>query len=237
MAAVLACGDGAVLSHRSAAALWGIRPPGGRAIDVTVGPDGPRPGGHDGIRPRRSELVARAFATVERGIPVTTLAWTLVDLAAVVRPHQLRRAVEEADRLELFDLVAVDRALGVAMGRRGTRALIAILCDMAERGVTRTRSDVEAAFLQLCLDHGIPRPEVNRVRDGVEHDFRWPRRRLVVEVDGWAYHRGRAAFAADRARDRRALAAGWRVARFTASEVLRTPAAVADEVSRLLRHT
>jgi very-short-patch-repair endonuclease len=235
LAAVLACGEGAVLSHRSAAALWGLRPPGGGAIDVTVGGDGGRRPGED-IRAFRSAIAGARFATTERGIPVTTVAWTLVDLAAVVRPHQLRRAVEEADRLELFDLVAVDRALGAAKGRRGSRALIALLADMAERGVTRTRSDVEAAFLQLCIDQGIPRPEVNRVRDGVEHDFRWPDRRLVVEVDGWAYHRGQSAFAADRQRDRRALTAGWRVARFTASEVLRTPVAVADEVARMLRN-
>jgi very-short-patch-repair endonuclease len=235
MAAVLVCGDGAVLSHRSAAALWGLRPPGGGAIEVTVGIDGPRLGHGDGIRPRRSGLV-QAFATVERGIPVTTVAWTLLDLAAVVRSHQLRRAVEEADRLELFDLAAVERALEAGVGRRGTRAMMALLGDMAERGVTRTRSDVEAAFLQLCIDHGLPRPEVNRVRDGVEQDFRWPRHRLIVEVDGWAYHRGRAAFAADRARDRRALTASWRVARFPATEVFRAPAVVAHEVARLLRH-
>ena len=146
----------------------------------------------------------------------------------------LRRALETADRLEVFDGRAIARALAASPRRAGSTALRAILGDMARHGVTRTRSDVEASFLQICLDHDLPRPQVNHYDNGVEVDFRWPRHRLVVEVDGWAYHRGRAAFAADRARDRRALASGRRVARFTATEVLRTPWAVAGELGRLL---
>src|SRR3954465_10481644 len=110
MAAVLACGPEAVLSHRSAAALWGLRPATGGDIEVTVPPDRCRRPG-DGIRPRESGIAYPRFATVEDGIPVTAIAWTLLDLAAVVRAHQLRRAVEQADRLELFDLHAVTAAL------------------------------------------------------------------------------------------------------------------------------
>ncbi len=233
MAAVLACGPGAVLSHRSAGALWGLRPPGGPAIDVTVPANGARRGG-EGIRTHRSTLIEDRFATVERGIPVTIVSRTLLDLAAVVRPHQLRRAVEEADRRELLDVRSVDEALTADPGRPGSPALLAVLDDMGLHGVTRTRSDVEAAFLELCLDHGVPRPEINRYDNGVERDFRWPTHRLVVEIDGWTYHRGRAAFIADRVRDRQALAEGWRVARFTATEVLGAPDAVADEVRTLL---
>lgn len=232
MAAVLACGPGVVLSHRSAAALWGLRAPGAAAIDVSVPADGPRGGA--GIRTHRTQVALPAFATTERGIPVTTVAWTLLDLAAVVRGHVLRRAVEEADRRELLDVRAIDRAFAASPRRAGSKALRAVLADMGLHGVTRTRSDVEAAFLQLCLDRGLPRPEVNRYDNGVEVDFRWPDQRLVVEVDGWAYHRGRAAFVADRARDRRALAAGWRVARFAATEVLRSPGAVVVELGQLL---
>lgn len=233
MAAVLACGPVALLSHGSGAALWGLRPPGGTAIDVTIRSGGRRTPGQ-GVRIHRSVVAGEAFGTVERGIPVTSVAWTLLDLAAAVRPHVLRRAVEEADRRELLDVRAIDRALIASPRRAGSTALRAILADMARHGITRTRSDVEAKLLQICLDHDLPRPQVNHYDNGVEVDFRWPRHRLVVEVDGWAYHRGRAAFATDRARDRRALASGWRVARFTAVEVLREPRSVARELGRLL---
>jgi len=233
LAAVLACGEGALLSHGSAAALWGLRPPGGAAIHVTIRSGGRRtPDGS--VRTHRSVIAPEAFRTVEHGIPVTTVAWTLLDLAAVVRPHLLRRAVEAADRLELLDAGAIDRALAASPRRAGATALRTVLDDMAVHGITFTRSDVEAKLLQLCLDHDLPRPQVNHHSGGVEVDFRWPEHGLVVEVDGWAFHRGRAAFAADRARDRRALAAGWRVARFPAGEVLRTPRVVARELGRLL---
>ncbi|HWH93132.1 MAG TPA: type IV toxin-antitoxin system AbiEi family antitoxin domain-containing protein [Baekduia sp.] len=234
MAAVLACGTEAVLSRRSAAALWGIRPASGGKIDVTVRPDrGRRPG--DDIRRSESGIVFPRFATVVDGIPVTTVAWTLLDLAAVLRPHQLRRAVEAADSLELFDLGAMTDALEADAGRPGSPALLALLADMKDHGVTRTRSDVEAAMLQLCLDHALPRPQVNHHDNGTEVDFRWPASRLIVEVDGWSFHRSRRAFVGDRARDRRALRAGWRVARYPALEVMHSPGVVAAELAQLLR--
>jgi len=234
MAAVLACGPGALLSHRSAAALWGLRPPTGGDVDVTVPPGGPRTPGA-GIRPHESGLAVHRFATASDEIPVTTVAWTLFDLAAMLPGHQLRRAVEQSERLELFDLARVEAALAVAPRRPGSPALRALLADLKDHGVTRTRSDVEAAMLQLCLGHGLPRPQVNRQADGREVDFRWPDQRLIVEVDGWAFHRTRRAFAADRARDRAALRDGWRTARFTAVEVQRQPDRVARELAALLQ--
>jgi very-short-patch-repair endonuclease len=232
MAAVLACGAGAVLSHRSAAALWGLRPSTGGRIEVIVPLGGRR--SDAGIRTRESGIVAERFATVAEGIPVTTPAWTLLDLGSVLRPHQLRRAIEQADRLDLFDLRAVDAALSVDPGRPGSPALRALLKDMRAYDVTRTRSDPEAELLQLCLDHDLPRPQVNHYENGIEVDFRWPAQRLLVEVDGWSFHRSRRAFTDDRARDRRALQAGWRVARFPAQEVSGAPAAVAAELAVLL---
>ena len=98
----------------------------------------------------------------------------------------------------------------------------------------RTRSDVEAAFLQLCLDHDLPRPQINRINNGAERDFRLPAHRLIVEVDGYAYHRDRRAFTNDRARDREALRRGHRTARFTATEIVSRPTAVAHELRALL---
>jgi very-short-patch-repair endonuclease len=234
MAAVLACGERAVLSHRGAAALWGLRQSSGRDIEVTVPLGGSRRRG-DGIRAHQSGLLFPAFATKVDGIPVTTVAWTLLDLAEVLRPHQLRRAVEQAEQMELFNLGDVNAALAAASRRPGSPALLALVDDMKDHGVTRTRSDVEAALLQICIDYGLPRPQVNHHDNGVGVDFRWPEHRLVVEVDGWAFHRTRRSFGADRARDRRALREGWHTARFTASEVQRRPAAVAEELAALLR--
>jgi very-short-patch-repair endonuclease len=200
-------------------------------VTVPIG-GGRHPG--DGIRVRESGLVARRFATVIDRIPVTTVAWTLLDLAAVLRPHQLRRAVEASERLELFDLGAVHEALATDPGRPGSPALLALLADMNDHGVTRTRSDIEAALLQLCIDHDLPRPQINRYDNGNEVDFRWPAERMIVEVDGWQFHRSRRAFVTDRARDRAALKTGWRVARFPADEIQRTPEAVAVELRALL---
>ena len=119
----------------------------------------------------------------------------------------------------MLDVRAIERGFTASPRRAGAKALRAVLADMGVHGVTRTRSDVEAAFLEICIAHGVPRPQVNRYDNGVEVDFRWPRERLIVEVDGWAYHRGRAAFVADRARDRRAVAAGWRVAALAAARL------------------
>jgi very-short-patch-repair endonuclease len=232
MAAVLAGGSGALLSHRSAAALWGLRPAGGQTIEITVSPDGARRDSK-AVRSYRSGVAGR-FAAVVDSIPVTSVAWTLLDLAAVLRPHQLRRAVEESERQELFDLGAVRAALAADPGRPGSPALLALLADMEDHGVTRTRSDVEASLLQLCVDHGLPRPQVNRYDNAREVDFRWPAHRLIVEVDGWRFHRTRRAFVTDRARDRAALKTGWRVARFPAIEVMGSPGAVADELAQLL---
>jgi very-short-patch-repair endonuclease len=168
------------------------------------------------------------------GIPVTSVAWTLLDLASVLRPHQLRRAVEESERLELFDLAAVQKALAADPARPGSPALLALLADMKDHGVTRTRSDVEALMLHLCIEHNLPRPQVNRYDNGCEVDFRWPAERLIVEVDGWQFHRSRRAFITDRARDRAALQTGWRVARFPADEVQHSPEGVAIELRTLL---
>lgn len=235
LAAVLAAGSGSVLSHRSAATLWGLRPSSG-AIDVTV-PHGIGARRHaDGVRIRQTRKLPPCELAVEDGIPVTTVARTLLDLAGVVSPHQLRRAVERAEQLELFDLGEVDRVLDAHPGRRGRRALVALLDDARQHDLPITRSELEAAFLQLCLDHGIERPQVNRYDLIRETDFRWPAHRLVVEVDGWDSHKTRAAFAGDRARDRALVREGWRVARFTWPEVFRRADHVAAEVRGLL-HT
>ena len=234
LAAVLAARPGAVVSHRSAAGLWGIRPPSIAFVEITVL-------GHGGVlrrgarRVHRTRALATDEVTAERGVPTTTVARTLLDLAAVVPPHHLRRAVERAEQAELFDLAEVDRVLAAHPRRAGRRALLALLADFQTHGDAHTRSDLEARLLQSCLDAGLPRPEVNR-HDGVrESDLRWPGHRLVVEVDSWTFHgRTRRAFDRDRARDRALLREGWRVARLTDRQIRDDPAGVVAEIRALL---
>jgi very-short-patch-repair endonuclease len=234
LAVVLRYGDAAAVSHRSAAALWGIRPWSTTFVEISRrGPGGT-------VR-QRGRIIHRCIdlpddeIVIERGVPTTTLARTLLDLAAVVPAHHLRRAVERSDQAELFDLTEVQRVLDAHPGRPGRRPLMALLADYRDHGNTTTRSDLEAIMLQICLDHGFPRPQVNRY-DGVrESDFRWPTHRLVVEVDSWTFHgRTRTAFDSDRARDRALLREGWRVARFTDRQILADRVGIARELHALL---
>jgi very-short-patch-repair endonuclease len=234
LAAVLSARAGAVLSHRSAARLWGLRPWSGRFVEVTAP-------GHGGVLRREDVLVHRSAdllaheVTRELAVPTTTIPRTLLDLAAVVPPHHLRRAVERAEQAELFHLPDVRRAIDDHPGRAGWRPLVLLIADLHGYGEAVTRSDLEALLLQLCIDNGLPRPQVNRY-DGVrESDFRWPARRLIVEVDSWTFHgRTRGAFEADRERDRQLLLEGWRVARFADRQLLADPGAVAAELADLL---
>lgn len=231
-AAVLAAGAGAVLSHRSAAALWGIRPGAGR-IEVTA-PRALR--SRAGLRLHHTRL-AEDEVTAVRGIPVTTPARTLLDLAAVVGAQQLERAVNEAEVLRLGDAVALAELVRRHGGRRGAGALRRIL-EAGQVGALITRSELEDRFLGFLDAFGLPRPEVNAtlpVSGGpVEADCVWRGPRLVVELDGYATHAPRHAFERDRARDRALLAAGWRVARVTWRQLAADPRALAAELRALL---
>lgn len=235
LAVILGAGRDAVASHRSAAAMWGLRPWSGSFVEVTA------PGRGGTSRHRRGRIVHRsrdlppAERTLERGVPVTTVPRTLLDLAAVVPAHHLRRAVERAVRADLFDLGPVTAVLDAHPGRPGRRPLLTLLADFRAYGDTTTRSGLEARLLQLCIDAGLPRPQVNRFDGTRESDFRWPDHRLVVEVDSWTFHgRTRRAFDGDRARDRALLRDGWRVARFTDRQILGDPSTVVSDLRALL---
>ena len=220
MAAVLACGEDAVLSHRSAAELWALRPR-ARFLDVTTSAKR-KPAGlttHQGIVPKEHR------STVE-GIPVTTPARTLIDLADVLTRRGLERAVDEAEYLRL-DL----EGLRPIAGRRGAGVLAGVLARHVA-GSTRTRSELEEMFLALCAGHLLAQPETNAHVSGYEVDFAWRGPRLVVELDGHAAHGTRRAFEADRARDAELTASGHRVMRFTHRRLEREPAVVADELRR-----
>jgi very-short-patch-repair endonuclease len=232
MAAVLACGDGAVLSHRSAAMLWGIRPYSG-SVELTVtGRAGARRS--DGLRVHRSRDLPDTERAIVGGIPTTSVPRTLLDIAAMVPAHQLRRAVERANQLELFDLRPVVAVLAAHPRRPGAPALRALLDDMRRHGVSATRSNVESAFLQICIDHDLPRPRVNRYDGKREADFAWPDRGLVVEVDTWWSHGSERSFASDRSRDRATFIGGAVPVRFTDQEIYGDPVGVARELRAIL---
>jgi hypothetical protein len=214
LAAVLACGEGAVLSHRSAAAHWGLLETQAALIDVTA-PRG-RHGGQ-GIRLHRSRSLDARDTTKHEGIPITKVPRTLLDLAATVQPHRLERALAQAQRLQLYDHRAITDVLARSNGHRGRTALTHAT---SREDPKWTRSELEAWFLEVLRDAGLPEPLVNFSLTAPDHprlevDFCWPTYHLIVETDGWETHRTRAAFAADRRKDAALTAAGWRVLRFT----------------------
>lgn len=231
MGAVLACGDGAGLSHASATALWDIRQYSGTWIDVTVSSRAGR-AKRDRIRLHRSSAFTRDDITTRRGIPVTTIARTLLDVAATLSAAGLARTLEQTEIRRLFDLSAVDQTLARHPGHRGAARLTR--ASSLYRGDEFTRSQLEHAFLALCDAHGIPRPLVNHIVEGQEVDFLWPDHRLIVETDGRATHLTHAAFERDRARDARLLVLGYRTLRFTDLQVRFGGETVAATLSAVL---
>jgi hypothetical protein len=230
MAAVVACGAGALLSHRSAAELWGIGAYADIRIDVTV-PDrsGRRRGQIAVHRPRSLPDDDRAEVD---GIPVTTPARTILDLAGVIGPTALDRAFHEADRRGLLDTHAIAALFARASGRRGAGRLRALLAH--HRPSPATRSALEHRFLQLCRQAGLPPPAVNVPVCDYEVDALWPAPRLVVELDGYAFHHTRKNFESDRARDAALQLAGYRVLRVTHRRLLEEPNAVVEAIRQLL---
>jgi very-short-patch-repair endonuclease len=227
MAAVLAAGRDAVLSRSSAAAAWDLRAIGGGPVHVTV----PNHGGRRrraGIRLHRTITLTPNETTTHRGIPITTAARTIVDLAATLDQRTLERLLERADLLRLIDFAD----LGIEPGRRGAPTLRAVLSRYAAPAITR--SELEERFLRICADHGLPRPATNTRIEGMEVDFAWRDARLIVEVDGYSYHRSPTAFEDDRERDVRLALAGWQVLRFTWAQVTRRPTWVAGVVANRL---
>jgi very-short-patch-repair endonuclease len=197
MAATLATGG--VLSHRSAGALWGLRPWNGR-IEITIPwKKSKRPG----LLLHRAVLAPDEITTHE-GIPVTTPARTQLDLAGVLQKHQLQQAINEAERQRLPGPQPERHPT-----KRGTKALRTLAPP------THTRTDLEARFATFLNDRRFPAPQTNVLIEGMEVDFAWPERGVVVELDSWEYHGTRAAFERDRRRDRILAAAGWRPLRVT----------------------
>ena len=235
MAAVLAAGPGAFLSHRSAGGLWEILRSVRALIDVTV---------TRGLHRRRGIELHRTRVepdevTVHRGIPVTTVARTLLDLAAVLPPPRLERAINEAELRHLTDTVPLAALVERHPHRPGVSTLRAILAELAAVGATRTRSDLEDLFQAFLRRTALPTPELNAavLIDGtwIEVDCLWRTERVLVELDGHAFHATRAAFESDRARDRRLQANGWRVVRVTWRQIHDEPQRLEADLLQLLR--
>jgi very-short-patch-repair endonuclease/predicted transcriptional regulator of viral defense system len=228
MAAVLTAGPGAALSHASAAALWEIRPTAATRIDVST-PTAAGRAKRPGLRIHRTTKLTQDEVTERQAIPVTTPARTLVDLASSLPRRALERALDQAEILELFDLQALERVVDAHQGRRGARVLAGALAEH-QAGTTVTRSALEEAFLELCAAHALERPQVNVRVCNLEVDFYFASKRLVVEVDGYRYHRTRRAFERDRERDAILAAAGHHTLRFTHRQVTRRPREVAAAI-------
>jgi very-short-patch-repair endonuclease len=223
MAAVLACGEEAVLSHASAAALWGLLRPIEGPIDVSVPSYGGRKKRRDICIHRCGSLAAARMppsfgysepkrhtplVTVRKRIPVTSVGRTIEDLRGAVAPKLVRRARRQAE------------LMGIRID--GVRS-------------DRTRSDLERDFLRLCRRYGLPRPQVNVKIGRWTVDFLWPAHRLAVETDSWGYHRGRVAFEDDHARDLDLRRRGYETCRYTERQVCDEPSAVAADLAERLR--
>lgn len=232
LAAVLACGPGAVLSHRSAAGVWGLMPRLAIYPEVTA--------------PRRShplpEIVARRSSLrpdevdAVDGIPVTSVARTMLDVAPLVDERGLERAWNEMEARQLRDSVGVEALVARHPGKRGIIRMREVMYSTKPAG--RTRNELEERFVRLVDDYGLPRPRINahlalRQRF-LEIDALWPAERLAVELDGGAVHRTRRAFHKDRERDRVLLAEGYRTARVTWDQLRDEPAAIAADLRSAL---
>jgi very-short-patch-repair endonuclease len=226
MAAVLVCGDGAALSHRSAAELWGIGREEEKRIDVTMRRrrEVHRAGLKVRMRPKLPEgSIVRRFR-----IPVTHPVQTLIDLATELKPLQLERAVNEADKHDLVDPERLRKALDGYGGMAGVRTLRTML----DRHTFRlSDSDLEVYFRPLALDAGFPLPLTKQMVLGYEVDFFFPDHKLIVETDGLRYHRTPSQQARMVKRDQDHVAGGYRVIRFTHWQIAYAP----GEVTGLLR--
>jgi very-short-patch-repair endonuclease/predicted transcriptional regulator of viral defense system len=233
MAAVLAAGPNAVLSHRSAAQLWGLMSPSGHRSEVT------RPTffrSHSRIDAHRSVLPDDERTLVDR-IPVTTVPRTILDLAAVASQRQVERALNEVEVRQLTDRLSIPDLLERYPRRRGTAVLRDLLDDGAEAGGV-TRNDFEEAFVTLLDSHGLPRPRFNAdvavAGRFCSADCLWQRERLIVELDGRDVHRTRKAFESDRERDRLLMVEGWRVVRVTWRQLRDQRALIASDLRKVL---
>ena len=228
MAAALALGDGALLSHYPAAVLWGLRPPAAWPMEVTViGRDARGP---DGITVHRVTDLHRADRATRDQVPVTSPARTLLDLATQVTQRDLDRATNEARVHGLVTDLSLNEQFQRFPHHRGTAALRQAI----QTEPVLTRSKAEQRLFELIRIARLPEPETNARVGRYEVDFVWREHDLIVEVDGYAFHSSRGAFERDRRRDAELQAAGYRVIRFTWRQITDAPEALVATLATAL---
>ncbi len=232
MAAVLACEPDALVTGLSATWMWGMlpRPEDPRPVSILVIDRALR--SRPGIRVSRTRHLPQSERTSRAGVPVTTPARTLLDLAATVDTRTLERALNEAQVLRRTTPPALLPLLAQHPRHRGARALRALADPDRARGMTRSES--ERRLLALIEHADLPRPRINARLGHFEVDFLWPAQRLIVEVDGFRFHSSRGAFERDRARDAELVARGYRVVRVTWRQIVHEPYAVVGRIAQVL---
>ncbi|MCD6726791.1 MAG: endonuclease domain-containing protein [Solirubrobacteraceae bacterium] len=228
LAATFACGAGAVISHRTAAALLGVRHGSRELIDVTTVARGRR--APPGIDLHETRRLATWEVAERSGLPLTSVARTLADLAGVLSARDLERSLERADALQMLDVPSLLRSVEHRVGASAVRAALAGWMPAP------TRSELETRLLALVGRAGFPPPLVNVPLHGYEVDLLWCAERVVAEADGHAFHASRAAIERDRARDAVLARHGYRVLRFTWVQVTRRRREVAAALRAALAH-
>ena len=234
MAAVLSSEPEAALSHRSAAALWGLRGYSERAVDVTV----PRKSTSTKQIRRHHSPLPDDERTVEEGIPVTTVPRTILDLAATESADTVENLLRESEYLQLSDRLSLPDLLERYPGKRGIRKVHLALKRLEEEPEGRRRSRLEERFSPFLRKHHLSLPRYNDwIVLGARRfqvDCHWPGLRQIVELDGWQGHSTRTAFREDRARDRRLVAAGYSITHITWSQLDDEPEAIASDLRQTL---
>jgi very-short-patch-repair endonuclease len=230
-AAVYACGAQALLSHDSAAELWGFGACQGRDVHVTVVARNPR-ARRDGVRVHRARGLDPRDVRIKQRIPLTSPARTALDLATIASEPDLEHLLARARVKGLLTDRDLAGALSRYVGHRGASNLATVLSRAG--GPAFTRSDAERLMLTITRDARLPAPHVNSRVEGLEVDFLWADQRLIVEVDGFAFHGDREAFERDRDRDAALVAAGYRVIRVTWRQLVDEPLVVVARIARAL---
>jgi len=231
MAAVLACGQGALLSHRSAAALWDIRRSEARRVDVMVPGRGGGP--RRGIKLHRLAGLTSVDWAVLNAIPVTSVALTLLGVAQELRPSDVERALESAERRRILDMRAVEEVIVRYRGCRGVAVLRDITLRLREP--EDVREELERRFASFCRRCKLQRPVFNTLVEGYLVDVLWRGQRLIVELDSWTWHSQRSSFEDDRIRDAKLQLAGYTVLRITWRRLTEEPEAIAAMIRQALR--
>jgi very-short-patch-repair endonuclease len=234
MGAVVASGPDAVLSHHSAAALWGLRSYTDRAVDVTVARKST-----SSKRIRRHHLAIPADEiTVQEEIPVTSVPRTIFDLAATEPLDVVKKLLREMEFRELWDSLSLRDLVERYPGRRGIRKVTAALDGLKDEPVGEQKNPLEERFAPFLRRHRLPLPRFNDpITVGgkiYEVDCHWPDLRRIVELDGWQGHKGRSAFREDKARDRKLTVAGYSVTRLTWNQLDDEAEAIASDLRVLL---